>query len=192
MGSMVPECAKDVNNRISIASRAFGRLRSEIWTSRRLSRKLKTRLYRALILPIATYGAETWATTAADTNALMVFEMKCLRATLGVSRRERLRNDEIRDRLGMEESIVDVVNARRLRWFGHVVRSAEHSCINASYKLDFPNRRPRGRPRKRWSDCIRELCGIPISTAARRARDREKWRADVVRWAARGRHALRN
>ena len=49
LGSLVPECTRDVSHRIAMASRAFNRLRSEIWTSRRISKKLKTRLYKALI-----------------------------------------------------------------------------------------------------------------------------------------------
>jgi len=191
LGSMVPECSSDVKNRISMASRAFGRLRAEIWTSRSVSMKLKIRLYKALILPIAIYGAETWATRKEEIDALMVFEMKCLRAILGVTRSERIRNTHIRKTLGMAETIEDVVSARRLRWFGHVVRSAAHSRINASYKQDFPNRRPVGRPPKRWTDNIREQCGIPLLTAERRAQSKDQWRRDVFRWAARGHQVLR-
>ena len=60
LGSLVPNCVSDVDKRISLASQAFGRLGSSVWTSRDISRALKIRLYKALILPIAIYGAETW------------------------------------------------------------------------------------------------------------------------------------
>ena len=56
-----------------MASRAFGRLRTEIWTSREVSRKLKIRLYKALILPIAIYGSETWTTRNEEMSALLEF-----------------------------------------------------------------------------------------------------------------------
>ena len=82
LGSIVPDCSKDIKSRISMASQAFGRLRSTIWSARQISRKLKIRLFKALILSIAIYGAETWSTTVADINSLKVFEMKCLRAIL--------------------------------------------------------------------------------------------------------------
>ncbi len=77
-------------------------------------------------------------------DAPLVLEMKRLRAILGVTRRDRLRNVDIRRRLGMTETIEEVVNRQRLRWFGHVVRSGEETLINAYYKQDFTNARPKG------------------------------------------------
>ena len=61
LGSLVPDFSSDVQHRISMASQAFGRLRM-IWSSKDVSINLKTRLYGALILPIATYGSESWTT----------------------------------------------------------------------------------------------------------------------------------
>ena len=154
--------------------------------ARLISRKLKIRLYKALIVPIALYGAETWSTTITKTNAVKVFEMKCLKAILSVTMRDRTRNEDIRAILGVTEIIEDTLNARRLRWFGNVVRSAETNLIKAGYTQNFEGRQRRGRPRKRWSDNIRVLCGIPLATAERRASNRDTWREDVVRWVARG------
>ena len=61
LGSLVPDCSSDVQHRISMASQAFGRLRT-IWSSKDVSTHLNTRLYGALILPIATYVSESWTT----------------------------------------------------------------------------------------------------------------------------------
>ena len=71
--------------------------------------KLKLRLYRALILAIATYASETWAITVNDENKLFVFEMQCLRSIIGVSRLNRIRNEEIRIISGSEKTILDVI-----------------------------------------------------------------------------------
>ena len=62
LGSLVPHCSSDVQYRISMTSQAFGGLR-RIWSSKDVSIKIKTRLYGSLILPIATYGSESWTTT---------------------------------------------------------------------------------------------------------------------------------
>ena len=56
------------------------------------------------------------------TRRLEMFEMRCLRAILGVMRRERLRNEHIRKALQMKNTITEVVKQKRLRWFGHVTR----------------------------------------------------------------------
>ena len=167
LGSLVPDCSSDVQQRIS---QAFGRLRM-IWSSKDISINLKTivyRLYGALILPIATYGSESWTTRRKEIDALLVFEMKCLRAILRITRSDRLRNIMIRKKLNISETIEDIVLKRRLRWFGHVVRNT--STLNSSYKLDFNKKRPRGRPPKRWSDGIREQCGEPLLNIERRAK----------------------
>ena len=191
LGSVVPDCESDVQRRISLASQVFGRLRKTIWTSRNISRRLKIRLYSALTLPIAIHDSEAWTTREKEENDLLVFEMKCLRTILGATRRERLRNDDIRLRLGLTKTIRDIVVAQRLRWFGHVVRSDNETGINVAYKQDFTGARRRGRPPKRWCDNIREDCALPLLTIERRARDRCPWRRDVVRWGAREPGVLR-
>ena len=185
LGSLVPNSASDVTHRVSLASQAFGRLRNAIWTSRDMSRTLKIRLYKALILPIAIYGSETWTLREQEIRALLVFEMRCLRCILGVTRDDRLSNSHIRETLGMTKTIEDVVSERRIQRFGHVVRSSE--WINISYKQDFTNRRARGRPLKRWSDNIREQCGVPLLTAERNVTRRRN-----VLMNARGHQVLGN
>ena len=117
-----------------MASQAFGRLRM-IWSSKDVSIKLNTRLYGTLILPITTYGSESWTTRREEIDAPLVFEMKCLIALLRITRCDRLRYINIRKKLNIIETIEDIVIKRRLRWFGHVVRNK--STLNSSYKLDF-------------------------------------------------------
>ena len=60
LGSSVPAVADDVQRRINLAAWAFGRLRDKIWSNQNISRTIKVRIYKALILPIATYGSESW------------------------------------------------------------------------------------------------------------------------------------
>ena len=64
--------------------------------------------------------------------------------------------------------------------------------INASYKLNFTNPRPRGLPLKRWSDGIRENSGVPLLTLERRAADREAYKNQLYMCYARGRQVLCN
>ena len=51
-------------------------------------------------------------------------------------------------------------------------------------KDDFKDKRPKGRPPKRWSDQIRGHTKIPLATAEKFAKDRGKWRRLVnEKWA---------
>ena len=51
-----------------------------------------------------------------------VLEMKCLRSLVGVSRMDRVRNEEVRRRAGIERALASRADQRVLRWFGHVER----------------------------------------------------------------------
>ena len=54
LAGVVPGSGLDVHIRIESAT--FGRLRKYVWSNRRESRKLKLRLYRSLIFPVAIYA----------------------------------------------------------------------------------------------------------------------------------------
>ena len=53
-------------------------------------------------------------------------EMKCLRSLVGVSRMDRVRNEEVHRRAGIERELASRANQRVLRWFGHVERMDEY------------------------------------------------------------------
>ena len=55
-----------------------------------------------------------------------VLEMKCLRSLVGVSRIDRIRNEEVLRRAGIEWELAIRADQRVLRWFGHVERMDEH------------------------------------------------------------------
>ena len=117
--------------------------------------------------------------------------MQCLRSILGVSRLNRIRNEEIRRITRSEETIIEVIKNKRLKWFGHVCRKTSDSWVHQAYKKHFPHPRPRGRPPKRWVDLIKKDTGLPILTAEINAQHRRRWRQNCLR-SARGRHDLSN
>ena len=55
-----------------------------------------------------------------------VLEMKCLRSLVGVSRMDRVRNEEVRRRAGIERELASRADQRVLRWFGHVERMDDY------------------------------------------------------------------
>ena len=116
--------------------------------------------------------------------------MRCLRAILGVTRRERLRNEHIRKALQLKNTITEVVKQKRLRWFGHVTRRPPESYVAKAYREDFSNPKPRDRPPKKWITQVREDTGLPIATTERRASDRGDWRTVSRLERARGRRVL--
>ena len=63
---------------------------------------------------------------SAQRRNVNVLEMKCLRSLVGVSRMDRVRNEEVRRRAGIERELASRANRRVLRWFGHVERMDEY------------------------------------------------------------------
>ena len=129
-------------------------------SSRLLSKNLKTKIYRTIILPVILYGCEAWSLTAREERKLRVFENMVLRRIFGPRRDEvtgewrRLHNEEING-LYSSPNIVWVIKSRRMRWAGHVAHMGEERGAYRVLVGKPEGKRPPGRPRRRWVDNIR-------------------------------------
>ena len=100
----------DVSHRIKTGwmkwRQAFG-----VLCDKRVPQKLKGIFYRTTIRP---YGAKCWPTKRRHVQQISVAEIRMLRWIYGHTRRDRVRNDDIRDRLGVV-SIEEKLVQHRLR-----------------------------------------------------------------------------
>ena len=83
---------------------------------------------------------------------LATTEMKMLRRINGITLKDKQRNEDIRAELKVV-NILDKVRQARLRWYGHLVQI---SGDNKVWKMEVEGSRPRGRPRKRWMENLRD------------------------------------
>jgi hypothetical protein len=96
-----------------------------ILSSRLLSRNVKIKIYKTIILPAVLYGCETLSLTSREEHRLRVFENRVLWRIFGPKRDEvaggwrKLHNEELHG-LYSSPNIVRVIKARRMRWAGHV------------------------------------------------------------------------
>ena len=67
-----------------------------VLSNRGLRIMAKRFLYERGIVPTALYGAEAWTMSSAERRKVNVLEIKCLRSLVGVSRMDRVRNEEVR------------------------------------------------------------------------------------------------
>ena len=156
-------------------------------SSRLISKNLKIKIYRTIILPVVFYGCETWSLTMREEHRLRVFENRVLRRVFGPKRDEvtgkwrKLRNEELND-LYFLPSIVRVVKSRRMRWAGHVARLGGVERCAQGLVGKPEGKRPLGRPRHRWEDNIKidlQEFGGGRGNWMELAQDRDGWRALV-------------
>ncbi|KAK3511140.1 hypothetical protein QTP70_032093 [Hemibagrus guttatus] len=114
------ECGKEVKKRVQAGWNGWRKV-SGVLCERKISARIKGKVYRTVVRPAMLYGLETVSLRKRQESELEVAELKMLRFSLGVTRLDRIRNEYIRGtahvgRLG------DKVREARLRWFGHVQR----------------------------------------------------------------------
>jgi hypothetical protein len=128
--------------------------------SRLLSKNVKIRVHKTIILPMVLYGCETSFLSLREEHTLSVFEDRALRRIFGRKRDEvtgewrKLHNEEHHD-LNSSPSIIRIMKLRTMRWEGTVARMREK---RSAYRLLVgkpEGKRPLGRPRRGWLDNIR-------------------------------------
>ena len=84
--------------------RAWEALKS-VLNNKGLGLKAKKCPYEGIIVPTALYGDEAWGMRSAERRKVNVLEMKCFRSLVGVLRMDRVRNEEVRKRAGIEKGV---------------------------------------------------------------------------------------
>ena len=95
---------RDVVHRMNERYRVWGALKS-VPCNRGLGINSKKCLYEGVIVPTALYGAEACCIRSAERRKANVLEMKCLRSLVRVSRMDRVRNEEVPRRAGIEREL---------------------------------------------------------------------------------------
>jgi hypothetical protein len=132
LGSMLQsngDIDEDVCHRINAGWMKW-RQASGILCDKKVPQKLKGKFYRMAVRPAMLYGAECWPTKRQHIQQMSVAEMRMLHWMCGHTRKDRIRNEVIRDRLGVapiDEKLVQ----HRLRWFGHIQRRPPEAQWNS-------------------------------------------------------------
>ena len=99
LGSIVQndgEIEADVNHRIQ-AGWLKWRKASGVLCDKKVPLKLKGKFYRTAVRPAMLYGTECWAVKSQHESKVSVAEMKMLRWMSGKTKKNRIRNDTIRE-----------------------------------------------------------------------------------------------
>ena len=96
---------------------------------------------------------ETVTVTERQMGKMKVAKLKMVRWALGVTRKDKIRNEYVRGTAKIAK-LGDKLRNARLRWYEHVKRREENYV--GKRMMEMPGRRKRGRPRRRWMDLVRE------------------------------------
>jgi len=125
-----------------------------------LSKNLKIKVYRIIILPVVLYGCETCKRTWREERRLRVSENRVLRRIFGPKRHEvtrewrKLLNEEL-NYLYFSPNIFRVIKSRRMRLTGHVARMGERRGVYRALVGKPKGKRSLGQPKCRWEDNIK-------------------------------------
>ena len=76
---------EEMKSRLKLGNACYHSVQN-LLSSSLLSKNLKIKIYRTIILPVALYGCETWSLTLREEHRLRVFENRLLRRIFGPKR----------------------------------------------------------------------------------------------------------
>jgi hypothetical protein len=167
------ECNKEVKKRIQTGWNSWRKV-SGVLCDRRVSAKMKGKVYKTVVRPAMLFGLETVALKKRQEAELETAEMKMLRFSLGVTRMDRIKNEYIRGTAHVER-FGDKAREARLRWFGHVHRRDSKYIGKRMLNLELPGKRARGRPKRRFMDVVKEDMK-EVGVRGEEAEDKARWR----------------
>jgi len=170
---------KEIQRRILAGNRTYFAT-INLFRSRLLSRAIKIILYKTLIRPVVSYGAEAWTLTKNEEQALLIFERKIFRRIYG----PKYENGQLKSRTNREleemhkgENTVKWIGGQRISWLGHLDRMEEDRMPKKIFSQELEGTRRRGRPRKRWKEEVeRDFQVLVVRRWRELVADRKKWK----------------
>ena len=170
-------CENEINSRIAQAKEAFGD-RKELLT-KSLEKSTKVKIVKTLVWTKLLYGSETWTLKKEDIRKLEALEMWLWRRMEKISWKDRISNEVVLRRVGVERELITMLRSRKKSWIGHVLRG--DGLLKEVIEGRMEGSKPRGRPRLGMLD---DLITASYVDMKRKAEDREGWKS-YMPWTCR-------
>jgi hypothetical protein len=138
----------EINRRLNSGNACYHSVQN-LLSSRLLSKNITIGIYETINLPVVLYGCETWSLTLREEGAEENIWTKEDEGTGGC---RKLHNEELHN-LCSSPSIIKMTNSRRMRWVGGAAGMGSMG-MHIGYWWEN-EKRPLGRPRRRWVDNIK-------------------------------------
>ena len=138
----------------------------------------KIRITEALVLPVVTYGSETWVIGKAEMKKIEAFELWVWRRLPRVPWTSRRTNEWVLGQIKTERSLLNTIRKRQLTYYGHINR-ADNSLEKLIMQGKIEGKRGRGRPATKWFDNIKTITRRNVYQLNKDTKDRAEWRRQV-------------
>ena len=133
---------EQIKSRLKLGNASY-HLVQNLLSSSLLSKNMKIKLYRTIILPIVCYGCEIFSLILREERRLRVFENRVLRRIFGSKRDEVSEGGEnyiLRKSVISipDKNFVRVIKCRRIRWLGY---AAQMGARRVAYRVLVVNLR---------------------------------------------------
>ncbi|XP_055997814.1 uncharacterized protein LOC130047231 [Ostrea edulis] len=167
-------CDLATTTRVKTAWKKFREL-LPVLTSRHLSYKTRGRVYNTCVRSTMLHASETWALTKPNLHRLLRNDRAMIRQICNIKPEDMatVSSTELLGRLGIDDLDL-ILRERRLRLYGHVVRSS--SAVKCALNIQVPGRHRVGQSMLSWRELMeKDRREWKLSTA--NPQDRKEWRS---------------
>ena len=166
-------CEREVKKRVQVGWNGWRKVLGVI-CDRRLPARVKGKVYSLVVRPAMVYELEMVVVTKKQVKEMEVAEIKMLRFAMGVTRKDKIRNDYIKSIVKVERLGMKMKEGRR-RWYGHVMRRDQEHVGRKMMEMKLLGKRRRRRPKRRFLDVVKEDMG-EVGAKETDVENRKIWR----------------
>lgn len=164
---------KEIERRVTNSWRKFWSLK-EVLKSKEIDIKYKFKVLNMCIVPVITYGCQSWSLTKKHFKKLDVCQNSMERSVLNIKLKDKVKLTTIKSK-SKTKKVTDIVKQQKWRWTGHMMREKIDKWTKDIVEW-YPRegKRKKGRPYLRWEDNFKYVAG---GAWRQIAKDRVTWKS---------------
>jgi hypothetical protein len=149
LGYLISDYKSDLEDKIQTYNKINGVILRHF--GKQMTKETKLRTHNITANAALKFSSEAWVLKKRDEQRLEAVQMKFLKHLLGITELDRERNQSVREKLGVQNTVLETKRYQR-EWLQHVQRMDTDRVPKQSLKYRPKGKRSIGRPRKRWKD----------------------------------------